>query len=145
MATITRSAGGVTVALVDDVRLEVSLRDMSGVARNLETVGRALWVARTRAVLDSAGVAAEPVPLGWRAEAYVAGRAAIVARGRSRDGLVELEVVGMRRWRAGVARAGRADTARAIQEAGEALLADQWAQIRVLKRTIWQPGRVQTE
>jgi hypothetical protein len=137
METITRAAGGVAVTLRGDGRrLEVTLRGSTVLARDLEALGRALWAARSRAVLDAAGMAAEPVVAGWRAEAYVAGRAAIVARGRSLDGLVAVQATGMRRWRVHVAPGA---SAAAVREAGEALIEDQERQIRALKRTIWQP------
>ncbi|MGI5238010.1 hypothetical protein [Dactylosporangium sp. CA-139066] len=122
----------------DGRRIQVAIcRGMPINPTCLERLARALWAGRTRAVLDAAGAASEPAALGWRAEAYVAGRAGIVARGRSRDGSVAVETVGMRQWRVHIQPgAGGA----AVEEAGEELLRDQARQIRALKRTIWQPG-----
>ncbi|WP_432838945.1 hypothetical protein [Dactylosporangium sp. CA-092794] len=124
---------GVRVRVLDE-RL---LRDPAALAARLESLGRALFAARTRAFLAAHGDGAvrEPAAVGWRAEAYVKGRAAIVACGRSRDGRVAVRVEGMRRWRVDVEPG--ADGA-AVQEAAEALLRDQAARIRQLKRTIWQ-------
>jgi hypothetical protein len=82
----------------------------------------------------------EPVALGRSAEAYVAGRAAIVACGRSADGLVAVRVEGMRRWRVEVAAeacGSRAVAEVAVRQAAEALLRDQAEQIRALKHAIW--------
>jgi hypothetical protein len=78
--------------------------------------------------------------LGRSAEAYVAGRAAIVACGRSADGLVAVRVEGMRRWRVEVAAeacGSRAVAEVAVRQAAEALLRDQAEQIRALKHAIW--------
>jgi hypothetical protein len=97
-------------------------------------LGRRLFVARRRAALAAAGLAREPVPVGWRELAYVDGRDRIVACGRSADGRVEVRVEGMRRWRVRVAAGG---DAAAVEEAAEALLRDQWRQVRALKRRIW--------
>ncbi|MEV8517884.1 hypothetical protein [Dactylosporangium sp. NPDC051484] len=124
------------------------LRDATALARHLEALARALWVARTRAFLAAVSAAAgepvarEPPALGRRAQEYVARRAVIVARGCSRDGLVAVRVEGMRRWRVEIAPEACASVAvaeAAVREAGEALLRDQAARIRALKRTIWQP------
>jgi hypothetical protein len=152
-----RGATGVRIALDDSV-----LRDPTTLARHLEALGRALWAARTRAFLAAAGAAGagagaagagagaagaaagaggrEPVALGRSAEAYVAGRAAIVACGRSADGLVAVRVEGMRRWRVEVAAeacGSRAVAEVAVRQAAEALLRDQAEQIRALKHAIW--------
>jgi hypothetical protein len=134
MATITRTVGGVTATLTGG-GLDIVVRGRPD-AGTLASLGRALFVARVRAALDRAELGKEPAAMGWRAEAYVAGRAAIVASGRSQNRSVAIETTGMRRWNVHVAADADAD---AVREAGERLIEDHARQIRALKRTIWQP------
>ena len=152
---LVRARVGAVAGTFDGGRVSIAIRGEVG-ERDLEALGRALWAARTRAFLRAAGAEREPAAHGWRERAYVAGRAGIVACGRSRDGALEISVTGMRRWRVraapgdGVCHRGRAGHGpevrlvgrvgeRAVEEAAAGLLADQAAQIRALKRTIWQP------
>jgi hypothetical protein len=110
-------------------RIEI---DGVGDARDLEALARALWAARTREVLRRAGLTREPAPIGRRAEEYVRRRAQIVACGQSRDGKVRIRARGMRDWSV------TGDiTAERVQEAAEALIADQQGKVRALKRAIW--------
>lgn len=108
--------------------------DGVGDAGDLEALARALWAARTREVLRRAGLTREPAPIGRRAGEYVRQRARIVACGRSRDGKVCVRATGMRGWSV----TGDLTTAR-VQEAAEALIADQQGKVRALKRAIWHP------
>ncbi|MEV6923783.1 hypothetical protein AB0M46_04620 [Dactylosporangium sp. NPDC051485] len=138
MAVNVRAAvGGVAGELFGLERVRIAVHDATNLERDLESLGRALWAAHIRAVLDAAGHSAEPPPIGWRAAQYVAQRGYITATGRSEDGSVTISARGMRHWRITIAQDGRAAT---IEEAANALLREHQRQITVLKRAIWHPS-----
>ncbi|GAA2372395.1 hypothetical protein [Dactylosporangium salmoneum] len=137
---VRAAAGGVAGELFGLERVRIAVRDAGNLERDLESLGRALWAAHARAVLDAAGLNAEPAPIGWRAERYVAQRGRITATGRSEDGSVTISVRGMRYWRVSIA--GNGHIAR-VEEAADALLREHRRKLRALKRTIWQPGGTQ--
>lgn len=103
------------------------------VAAKLEQLGRLLWTARTKEYFSYKSqklgrtIRGEGRPQSAAHERRREARNNIVARGRSSDGLVELESIGLFHWKATIAsgtvpRVDEAEFVRACGEAAEQLV-----------------------
>lgn len=111
-------------------------------------LGKLLFVQRMRAyyVIRSSDfgerITRESPPAGARDEEFVRRRAELTATGTSSDGRIEVSVVGMREWAVTIAPGtcsalSQDGFCRAMDEAGTAMMTDQFGQIRALKHEVY--------
>lgn len=112
--------------------------------QQLAGLGRLLWAGRMKkyyaAVSEAFGepVSGESPPISPRDQDFYAARAELTAEGISADGLVRIQVCGMREWTVRIAngtirRLTEEQFTVRVQEAATALIRDQFAKIRFLK------------
>jgi hypothetical protein len=123
--------------------------DEATLEQQLVGLARRLWAVRMKeyyaAVSEAFGetVTKESPAVGSRDVAFHKARDELVAAGRSTDGLVHIEVRGMRSWtmriKDGTLRALPEEAfAVRVREAAAALIGDQFAKVRSLKLEIYQ-------
>lgn len=155
VASVTTPDGGLGARIAH--RDQVSCWLANGVwekssATDLEVqlgrLGKLLFVERMRAYYQARSkdfgylITREEPPLGRRDQEYVEARSRVLSTGRGGGGLVEVSAVGMTQWAVRIdrtlfAQAGEAAFVDAASQAGSALVADQFSQIRTLKREIY--------
>lgn len=154
-ASATTPDGAVSASITDRVRVEVRLApgyyeqaSATDLERQLSRLGKLLFAARMKEYykVRSADfgqlVTREPSPLGRQDEEYVERRSRLVAQGEAAGGRVRISVVGMEQWSIQIGQ----DVPRtmseealcdAVSEAATLLVTQQFAEIRTLKREVY--------